>query len=154
MTERHIMQIGHRKERPMKHHMNVIAIFSPDGKRVLLCRRKKPPYQGLLNFVGGKLEPGEDGLTAAYRELFEETGITAQDIHLEHLMDFTYYVEDSLMEVYYGRLCRMVALQEEVNQLLWLDVDQDYADGTRFAGCGNLGHIVHLIQMYQRESQP
>lgn len=137
----------------MTHRMNVIAVFSPDGRQVLLCLRKKPPYQGLLNFVGGKIEPGEDGLTAAYRELFEETGISPDDIHLEHLMDFTYYVEDALMEVYHGRLLHPVALQEEVNHLLWLDTNQDYADTTRFAGCGNIGHIVSLIQMYQRQAQ-
>lgn len=133
----------------MKHHMNVIAVFSPDGRQVLLCKRKKPPYQGLLNFVGGKIEPGEAGMTAAYRELFEETGISPDDICLEHLMDFTYYVEDTLMEVYHGRLLHPVILHEELNELLWLDTDQNYADTARFAGCGNIGHVVSLIQMYQ-----
>ena len=131
--------------------MNVIAVFSPDEKQVLLCRREKQPYRGLLNFVGGKLEPGEDGLSGAYRELQEETGITGDDISLIHLMDFTYYIEDAIMEVYYGRLCHPVVLREERNPLLWLDVEQDYTDTGRFAGCGNLGHMISLIQKYKRE---
>jgi len=134
----------------VKHQMNVIAVFSPDGSQLLFCRRKKPPYQGLLNFVGGKLEPGEDGFSAAYRELYEETGITAGDICLRHLMDFTYYMEDIRMEVYYGRLLHPVRLREELNELLWLDAEQDYADTGRFAGCGNIGHMVSLIRHYEK----
>ena len=133
----------------MMRRMNLIIVFSPGGAQVLLCRRKKPPYQGLLNFVGGKLEPGEDGFTAAYRELYEETGITGGDIRLRHLMDFTYYMEDILMEVYYGRLLHPVTLREEENPLLWLDAAQDYADTTKFAGCGNMGHMISLIRHYE-----
>lgn len=55
---------------------NLIVVLDKENKHVLLCRRKKNPYRGLLNFVGGKLEEGEDSFTAAYRELKEETGIT------------------------------------------------------------------------------
>ena len=129
--------------------MNLIALFSPDEKQALFCLREKEPYRGLLNFVGGKLEPEEDGLSGAYRELQEESGVTPDDITLTHLMDFTYYMEDAIMEVYYGRLRHPVVLREELNHLIWLDVAQDYADTTRFAGCGNLGHIISLIQMYK-----
>lgn len=129
--------------------MNVITVFNSDGSEVLVCRREKPPYQGCYNFVGGKLEPGEDGFSGAYRELFEETGISRDDILLTHVMDFTYYVEDTLMEVYTGRLRHPVALREEVNRLFWLDTNQDYTDTGKFAGCGNMGHIVSLIRMYE-----
>ena len=138
----------------MKHHFNIIAVLSPDGGQVLLCRRKKPPYQGLLNFVGGKIEPGEDSEAAAYRELREETGISPEDIRLTRLMDFVYYVEDSVMEVYFGRLRHPVTLREEVNELLWLDADQDYADAARFAGCGNMGHILSLLRHHGLDGKP
>ena len=133
--------------------MNVILVYSPDRTQLLLCRRKKPPYQGLLNFVGGKLEPGENGLDGAYRELQEETGITRADISLQHLMDFTYYMEDALMEVYYGQLLHPVAVRDEVNHLLWLNADEDFSDVTRFAGCGNMKHMVCLIDKYEREAK-
>ena len=49
---------------------------------VLMCKRKHAPYQGLSNFPGGKIEKGEDGLHAAYRELQEETAITEADVLL------------------------------------------------------------------------
>lgn len=57
----------------------------------------------LYNLVGGKIEQGEDGFIAAYRELKEETSIT--DIKLVHLMDFTYLLADSCyVEVYFGKI--------------------------------------------------
>lgn len=69
---------------------NLLAVYNEDGSRLLLCRRKKEPYRGLLNLTGGKIEPGENGIDAAYRELWEETSIDREEIQLVHLMDFTY----------------------------------------------------------------
>lgn len=45
--------------------------------RALLLRRRKPPA-GLWENPGGMLEPGEDFVAAARRELYEETGVTAE----------------------------------------------------------------------------
>ena len=59
---------------------NLIVVFDERREKVLLCRRRKEPYKGLLNFLGGKIEPGEEWLAAAYRELWEETGLTEADI--------------------------------------------------------------------------
>lgn len=121
---------------------NIIAVLSPDGRNLLLCRREKEPYKGLLNFVGGKVEPGETGIDAAYRELEEETAITSSDITLSHLMDFCYYDLNLQLAVYGGRLRREVAVHGSENPLCWAPVDDDYFDSTRYAGMGNLGHVV------------
>jgi 8-oxo-dGTP diphosphatase len=48
-----------------------------DGK-VLLIKRGKPPGEGLWSLPGGKIEAGENAETAAVRELYEETQITAK----------------------------------------------------------------------------
>lgn len=126
---------------------NLIAVISAAGDEMLFCKRRKPPYEGLYNFVGGKIEPGENGLDAAYRELFEETGIRRADIGaLERLMVLEYPFEDMRMEVYAGRLKGETALKEEKNPLAWMPVIQDYRDETRFAGRGNLAHIAAYIR--------
>lgn len=126
---------------------NCIMIFEKNMKRMLMCERMKDPYKGLYNLVGGKIEPEEDGETAAYRELFEETGIGRKDVHLIHLMDFTYYCADCYVECYVGRLSRDVELVEEKNPLLWMDVDQDFFTMERFAGEGNIGHMLEQVKL-------
>ena len=78
---------------------NLIVVFSEDRTKMLMCRRLKEPYMGLYNFVGGKIEKGEDGIDAACRELWEETAVTRDDIVLTHLMDFTYHIGECYVEV-------------------------------------------------------
>lgn len=126
---------------------NLIVVFDKRRERVLLCRRRKEPYKGLLNFVGGKIEPGEEGLAAAYRELREETGLAEADISLFHFMDLTYYRgAPCRLEVYTGRLKGPAQVQGEENQLIWQDAKEDMFDRTRFAGMGNMGHIMALLE--------
>ncbi|MFO1035158.1 MAG: NUDIX domain-containing protein [Hyphomicrobiales bacterium] len=52
------------------------------GDEVLVIQRGKALGYGFWSLPGGKLEPGEDALTAAHRELREEAGVTADLIHL------------------------------------------------------------------------
>lgn len=124
---------------------NLIVVYSENLKQVLMCIRKNPPYKGLSNFVGGKIESGEDGLQAAYRELQEETSITKDDIVLTHFMDFTYYSFGLYMEVYVGKLNKTVAVNGEENALYWSSLDEDFFDTSRYAGEGNIGHILKEI---------
>ena len=124
---------------------NVIVVFNKEADRMLMCKRVKNPYKGLSNFVGGKIEAGEDGMSAAYRELWEETSITKDDIKLTHLMDFTYHMAQEYVEVYVGRLNKNVEIRGDENILYWSDLDHDFFNPTLYAGEGNIGHImIHI----------
>ena len=127
---------------------NIIAVYNPDRSRVLLCERTKEPYRGLLNLVGGKVEPGEDFYDAAYRELEEETGITNGDISLQHLMTFQYFTSDNEVQVFVGQLCQPVTLREEVNKLCWADVKDNFFNTKKYAGGGNIGHVFEEIKLH------
>jgi len=128
--------------------LNVIWIFSPDATKVLMCKRHKEPYMGLYNLVGGKIEPGENGLAAAYRELLEETGIS--DIKLSHLLDFTYFMSNIRLEVYVGQLERETEVSGDEKELVWLNVSEDFFDMMKFAGEGNIGHIYEQIKINRK----
>ena len=130
---------------------NVIAVYSPDETKLLMCRRAKNPYKGMLNFVGGKIEDGETDDAAAYRELREETGITADLIRLTHVMDFIYYHTDIVLMLYAGRLRSDVQLTEEANQLLWVDRTEDFCYVNRFAGDCNIEHMLRQIEFYRED---
>ncbi|MFD1674338.1 NUDIX hydrolase [Alicyclobacillus fodiniaquatilis] len=126
---------------------NVVMIYSRDMGRLLMCKRSKNPYQGLSNLVGGKIEFGEAGMDAAYRELFEETGISKEDVILHHLMDFTYYFQACYVEVYVGKLERDVPVYGDENELYWSDLNQDFFDMSLYAGEGNIGHMIEQVNM-------
>jgi len=59
------------------------------GADVLMIERRWSPFVGQLAFPGGHVDPGETALTAAVRELFEETGVrvAAEDLTLIGLYD-------------------------------------------------------------------
>lgn len=51
-------------------------LFDEACKQVLLIEKQKPDWQrGLLNAIGGKVEPGERPTEAMVREFQEETGM-------------------------------------------------------------------------------
>lgn len=129
-------------------HMNCIVVFNKDKDSVLFCKRKKEPYSGLLNFVGGKVEADESSEDAAYRELFEETGIGRKQIRLYRLMDITYYHQKFILEMYIGKLEEDVTFFEEKDPLLWLPLTDDFADPDRFAGEQNIAHIINVALKY------
>ena len=126
---------------------NVIVVFDKEFKKTLMCKRTKEPYQGMYNLVGGKIEKDNDGLNEAYRELDEETGITDKDIFLVHFMNFEYTIFNKSIEVYYGILNKEIALVEEVNKLEWVDINDNFFDMTKYAGEGNIGHIIEEIKI-------
>lgn len=126
---------------------NLIAVFSPDCEQLLMCHRKKEPYLGLDNLVGGKIEPGEASETAAYRELREETGILEEQIRLTRLMDFIYPLDDCWVEVYVGRLQKMCLVSGDENDLFWSDLNHNFFDSSKYAGEGNIGHILEHIML-------
>ena len=128
--------------------LNLIVVFSTDTEKVLFCIRAKEPYKGLYNFVGGKVEDGETNDEAAYRELFEETGISQKDIELDHFMDLNYFKYENNLQVYYGILRHEVELVEEKNKLEWVDINEELLNNEKFAGNYNIPHIVRQIKVY------
>ena len=135
----------------MKTKYNLIMIFNQNEYHVLLCLRKSDPYTGLYNLLGGKIEDDEDYLDSAYRELFEESGISKTEVKLSPLMDFVWYPMEMEMHVFYGTLKREVTLVEEVHSLHWMSVKENFFDMNKFAGEGNIGHMLRIWELAQEE---
>lgn len=64
------------------------VVLVQHDQRVTLINRANPPYIGLWNGLGGKIEPGETPRQGAIREVQEECGvaIAAVDMHARGLV--------------------------------------------------------------------
>ena len=131
--------------------LNLIVVFDKNLSNCLFCIRAKEPYKGMYNFVGGKVEEGESNDDAAYRELFEETGISNTDIKLDHFMDLNYFKYENNLQVYYGILENEVELVEEKNKLEWVKIDDGLLNNDKFAGNYNIPHIIRQIKVYLKQ---
>ncbi|WP_329004900.1 NUDIX domain-containing protein [Kribbella sp. NBC_00709] len=92
-------------------HFGVYAIWQQKGQLVLV-RKTRGPYEGLLDLPGGSPEPAESELTTLRRELLEECGVeltqaldsTAFTFHVDrdssgHPINFTHSGVVSRVEV-------------------------------------------------------
>ena len=62
-------------------------------------------------------------------------------------MNLTYTKWNKELEVYYGILKNEVKLIAEVNKLEWVSVSDNFFDMNRYAGEGNIGHIIEEIKI-------
>src|SRR5699024_6627822 len=129
---------------------NLIMVINKDMNKLLFCYRNKNPYKDKYNFVGGKIESHENSIKAAYRELFEETGISKDKINLIRYIDLNYWLEDVFIEVYYGVLKDDIELVPEKNELFWIDLNQNFFDNDIFAGEGLIGHIIEHLEILNK----
>lgn len=58
----------------------VVVLLNGDGSKVLLEKKDRTLFAGMLNGVGGKIEEGETPEQGAYREILEETSLREEDI--------------------------------------------------------------------------
>ena len=66
---------------PITPKLTVDAVIILNGK-IVLIKRKNPPYQGKFALPGGFVEIGETTEEATVREAYEETGLTIEIIKL------------------------------------------------------------------------
>lgn len=98
-----------------------------DGGKVLLLQAsdKKKIYPGYFNGIGGHIERGEDVLAGAMRELYEEAGISCQDLYLAGtiMIDVNEHT-GILLFVFSGTKITGPLVSSDEGTLHWVDIDQ------------------------------
>ncbi len=120
-------------------------MFDESYNDVLMIRKTKPKWQaGLLNGVGGKIEPGEKELDAMKREFLEEVGIQHDEwdcflwykVRSEH--EILFYVASSDKVLEYRQM------EEEKPLIINVDELKDYDH------VSNLSFIVPLAKWFHQ----
>lgn len=115
---------GRQYPMPPRTYHTVVTVFTVDGEnRILLTRRAptKGMYPHYWEFTGGSGIAGEDSLTSAHRELWEETGIDCPSEELVLLG--TVREPSAFMDCY---LCRLDRRGEDVAVTLQEGETVDY----------------------------
>lgn len=104
----------------------VVIPITSEGK-VILTVQEQPGRAPFLGCAGGRLEPGEDPLAAAKRELLEETGYESEDFILWHALQPTSKL-DWAVYTFVAKNCRKAGEQKldsgEKIELKFLDFDE------------------------------
>ena len=113
----------------------VAAIIQRDGA-YFATQRGYGEFEGMWEFPGGKIEPGESREVAIKREIQEELGV---DIAIENILCTTEYDYSSFHLTMHCYLCRVEAGEielrehksarwlrpEELGSVEWLPADKD-----------------------------
>lgn len=107
----------------MKHIEVVAAILHRDGA-YFATQRRYGEFEGLWEFPGGKIEPGESCEVALKREIQEELGV---DIIIENLLCTTEYDYPSFHLTMHCYLCSVASGEMELREhksARWLTADR------------------------------
>lgn len=82
------LEDGSKSVRELVWHADAVCVvvLTKDDQTVLVRQFRKAVESSILEIPAGKIDSGEDALTAAVRELKEEVGYVSGDVR--HLMDF------------------------------------------------------------------
>lgn len=86
-------------------HPGAVAIVAllDDGRVVLERQYRHPVGRVMLEFPAGKVDPGEDRLACARRELLEETGYTAREWAHAGVMHPCIGYADEAIDIWFAR---------------------------------------------------
>ncbi|HRP74736.1 MAG TPA: NUDIX hydrolase [Rhodocyclaceae bacterium] len=105
----------------------VIVALLPDGKLLLERQYRYPLRRAFLELPAGKIDPGEDILACAKRELREETGYIADEWEYLGVMHPCIGYSDERIEIFLARALHHLGAaldDEEFLEVQTLDLDE------------------------------
>ncbi len=116
------LENGREAFREVIRHPGAVAVLALEGEHILLVRQYRYCIgQELLEIPAGKLEPGEEPLPAAERELSEETGSVCDQL----IPLGKYYGSagclDEVIHLYFGRITCSGCAHPDEDELLTLE---------------------------------
>jgi ADP-ribose pyrophosphatase len=127
---------GSRATREHVIHPGAVMIIAQleDGRVVLERQYRHPMHAVMIEFPAGKLDPGEDSLACAQRELREETGYTARQWAKAGVLHPVISYSTEFIDIWFAR--DLTAGERKLDAGEFLDVFTA-TPAQLLAGCGN-----------------
>ena len=109
----------------IKKKILTLCIIQQDGQ-VLLGMKKRGFGQGRWNGFGGKIRDGESIEDAAKRELQEETGIAAEEMAKQGLLEFEFRGNPEILEMHIFRVSHFTGEPRETEEMKprWFSINE------------------------------
>lgn len=125
-VERDVIRLPDGKQAVREHirHPGAVVILPlfDDGSVLLEKQFRYPLDQVFIEFPAGKIDPGEDHLACAMRELQEETGYTATDWQFVCTIHNAIAYSDEHLDIYLAR--GLTAGERQLDEGEFLDIYQ------------------------------
>lgn len=135
----------------------VVFIFDKGMNNVLLLKRNKPPYQNLLNGLGGKIEDNEEPIDAVLREIKEEAniGISSEDKwNFLFNIKFPFGVELNTFYIVKEETYLREVKSSLEGEIKWYNIEQDnllVVQNPNLAGEGNIPYCLYLSKLIENK---
>ena len=119
---------GQEASREYVIHPGAVMVVAelPDGRLVLERQFRYPVQSVMVEFPAGKLDPGEDSLVCAQRELLEETGYTARQWARAGVLHPVISYSTEFIDIWFAR--ELTAGERKLDSGEFLDVFSASAD--------------------------
>jgi ADP-ribose diphosphatase len=128
----------------------IVLALLDDGQLVLERQFRYPLRRHMIELPAGKMEPGEDTLLTAQRELLEETGYVARD--WKHLATTYPCVGYSTERMEFYQATGMTLQQRQLDEEEFLDVfTLPLADALALVDSGDISDIKTITGLFWLE---
>ncbi len=112
-----------------------VFIYRKTGEKIeylLLKRSDDEVYPGIWSVAGGKIRENEKAYQGAYREMKEETGLSAKNFYALDVVNVFYEADEDMFHLTPVFLAEAddadVALSDEHNDFKWAGYEEAYED--------------------------
>lgn len=130
-------------------HPGAVVIIAelPNGKLVFERQFRYPLDQVFIELPAGKLDPAEEPLAAARRELREETGYVAQHWHHLGVMHPCIGYSNERIEIFLARGLTQIGCQRDDEEFLEI-LEMSLAEADQAIGTGRLTDGKSITALY------